>query len=60
LAYGATQALSAASRRAGRLVATGKISRQGAERLILAIVEQGNRDLVAAARSAPSADPGAR
>jgi AcrR family transcriptional regulator len=59
-AYGATQALSAASRRAGRLVATGKISRQGAERLILAIVEQGNRDLVAAARSAPSADPGAR
>lgn len=52
LAYGATQALSAASRRAGRLVATGKLSRPAAQRLILAIVEQGNRDLVADARGA--------
>ena len=63
LAYGATQALSAASRRAGRLVATGQISRPAAERLILAIVEQGNRDLVAAftpqAAKAPST-PGPR
>ncbi len=49
IAYGATQALSSAARRAGRLLAMGKISRPAVERLILAIVEQGNRDLVAAA-----------
>jgi AcrR family transcriptional regulator len=48
-AHAATQALTAASRRAGRLVATGKISRAAAERLLLAMVEQGNRDLVGAA-----------
>lgn len=58
LAYGATQALSAASRRAGRLVATGKVSRPAAERLILAIVEQGNRDLVAASTPAAKAPSG--
>ena len=51
-AYGATAALSAASRRAGRLLATGRIARGDADRLVLAMVERANRDLVrgAAAR----------
>jgi AcrR family transcriptional regulator len=44
-AYGATVALSAASRRAGRLVATKRIRRSEVERLILAMVERANRDL---------------
>lgn len=51
-AYGATAALSAASRRAGRLVATGRIARGDVERLILAMVERANRDLVR--RDAPA------
>jgi AcrR family transcriptional regulator len=61
-AYGATQALTSASRRAGRLLAMGKIERQAVEGIILAIVEQGNRDLAAEAakRPAPSSPRPAR
>lgn len=52
-AHGATQALTAASRRAGHLLATRRVSRAGAEKLILAMIERSNRDLVAGASPAP-------
>ena len=44
-AYGATTALAAATRRAGRLVAERRLPRAAAERLVLAMVERANRDL---------------
>ena len=46
LAHGATQALTAASRRAGRLLAMKRVSREAAERLTLSMIERANRDLV--------------
>lgn len=56
IAHGAVQALTALSRRAGRLLALGKISRADAERLSITMIEQANRDVVAAASpSAPRA-----
>jgi AcrR family transcriptional regulator len=54
VARGATLALSAASRRAGHLLALKRIPREAAERLVMAIVERCNRDLVADAAKAPS------
>ncbi len=51
-AHGATQALTAATRRAGHLLALRRLSREAAERLVMAMVERANRDLVNQARSA--------
>ena len=46
IAYAATQALTAATRRAGHLLAMKRVSREAAERLVMAMVERGNRDLL--------------
>jgi AcrR family transcriptional regulator len=54
LAYGATQALTAASRRAGHVLATKRVSRTAAERLVMAMINRSNRDLVAASASVSS------
>ncbi|MFN3511705.1 MAG: TetR/AcrR family transcriptional regulator [Phenylobacterium sp.] len=45
IAYGATRVLTAVTRRAGRLIAEGKIDLAAAERLTLALVTAGNRVL---------------
>jgi AcrR family transcriptional regulator len=50
LANGATRVLTAMALRAGRLVASGQLSLESAERLTLAMVEAGNRGLVRAYR----------
>ena len=57
LAYGATQALTAASRRAGHLLALKRVSREAAERLVMAMVERSNRDLVADAAPVKPTSP---
>ncbi|CAN7577280.1 TetR/AcrR family transcriptional regulator [Phenylobacterium sp. LjRoot164] len=54
LAVGATRVLTAVTLRAGRLVASGRLPLEAAERLTLAMVEAGNRALVRAYR--PSVD----
>jgi AcrR family transcriptional regulator len=48
LAHGATQALTAAARRAGHVLAMNRVSREAAERLVQAMIDRGNRDLVSA------------
>ncbi|WP_304168584.1 TetR/AcrR family transcriptional regulator [Phenylobacterium aquaticum] len=53
LAFGSTAVLTALTRRAGRLLAGRKLSLEAAERLTLAIVTAGNRELARAYRSAP-------
>lgn len=53
LAFGATAVLTALTRRAGRLLAGRKLSLESAERLTLAIVTAGNRELARAYRPAP-------
>jgi AcrR family transcriptional regulator len=53
-AHGATQALTAASRRTGRLVAMGKLSGASAQRLLLPMIEEANRDLASARISSAS------
>jgi AcrR family transcriptional regulator len=55
LALGATRVLTALTRRAGRLLAEGKIPLETAERLTLAMVTAGNRELARAYRPAPDA-----
>lgn len=50
LAVGATRVLTAMTLRAGRLVASGRLPLEDAERLTLAMVEAGNRALVRAYR----------
>ena len=50
LAVGATRVLTAVTLRAGRLVASGRLSLEAAEPLTLAMVEAGNRALVRAYR----------
>lgn len=50
LAYGATTVLTALTRRAGRLLAEGKLSLASAERLTMALVTAGNRELAGSAR----------
>jgi AcrR family transcriptional regulator len=54
-----TTVLTAVCLRAGRLVSSGKLSLESAERLTLAITMTGNRDLVRAYRAAPKAPGGA-
>lgn len=56
LAFGATAVLTALTRRAGRLLARGKLSLESAERLTLAMVTAGNRDLARAYRAADRPD----
>ncbi|MBP8248206.1 MAG: TetR family transcriptional regulator [Phenylobacterium sp.] len=53
LAFGATAVLTALTRRAGRLLAGGKLSLESAERLTLAMVTAGNRELARAYRPKP-------
>lgn len=55
LASGATRVLTAMALRAGRLVASGQLSLDSAERLTLAMVEAGNRSLVRAYRPSDGA-----
>jgi AcrR family transcriptional regulator len=50
LAFGATAVLTALTRRAGRLLARRKLSQESAERLTLAMVEAGNREMARAYR----------
>ena len=50
LAVGATRVLTAMTLRAGRLVASGRLPLEAAERLTMAMVEGGNRALVRAYR----------
>lgn len=57
LASGATRVLTAMALRAGRLVASGRLSLESAERLTLAMVEAGNRGLVRAYRPDPPSNP---
>jgi AcrR family transcriptional regulator len=51
VAFGMTLALTAASRRAGRLLTLQKASRDMCERLVMAMITQSNRDLVGKARA---------
>ncbi len=51
IAFGATAILTALTRRAGRLLARGRLSLESAERLTLAMVTAGNRDLARAYRT---------
>ncbi|MCI3131888.1 TetR/AcrR family transcriptional regulator [Phenylobacterium aquaticum] len=53
LAYGSTAVLTALTRRAGRLLAAGKLSLESVERLTLAMVTAGNRALARAYRPPP-------
>ena len=57
-AHGATRALTAASRRAGHVLAMKRVVRPAAERLVMAMIDRANRDLVEEA--AASAGPGRR
>lgn len=61
LAHGATQALTAAARRAGHVLAMKRVSREAAERLVQAMIDRGNRDLVSAeGTSSPRRRPARR
>jgi len=60
IARAATQALTAASRRAGHLLAKKRLPRADTERLLMMMMERANRDLVAAAKPARAARPSAR
>jgi AcrR family transcriptional regulator len=56
-ARGATRALTAASRRAGHMLAMKRLSRPAAERLVMAIIDRANRDLVDEAAASGGAGP---
>lgn len=60
VAHASTQALTATSRRAGHLLAKGRLSRAATQRLLMTMMERANRDIVAAAKPPRAARPSAR